>query len=93
MGGQCAGELAGGRLLTGALPLSRRGRWSVGPCVCAVFAAFGVLVEVCDVAVASCWLRGGWLASTGDGDGGVLTVCPRDLSPARCFPSQHREVW
>jgi len=44
-----------GDILTGALPLSRRGHWSVGRCVYAIFAAFGVLVEVGDVAVASCW--------------------------------------
>ena len=46
----------------------------VGRCVYPVFAVLVALVDVGDVAVASL-VRGGWLASTGDGDGGVLTLC------------------
>jgi len=70
VGGQWVAELAGAQgyspshcpsLVVGV------GRW-----VYPVSAVLVALVDVGDVAVASCWHRGGWVASTGDGDGTYL---------------------
>ena len=48
-------------------------------CIYVIFMAFTILVELFnmhDVAVAFCWLCGGWSASMGDGDGRVFTLHP-----------------
>ena len=59
-----------------------------------VFTGFEVLVvmgELGDVAIVSCRLRSGQSASTGNGDGSVLTLGPCDLFSPRCWPCDEWE--
>ena len=92
MGGQWVAELAtvGVTHLGTAPPLVV----GIGHCVYTVFRVFAVhvvLVNVGDVALAFCWLRGGWSVGAGKGTAGyspgvLVTVL-------RYWPSRQREVW
>ncbi len=78
MDGQCVAELAtvGVTHLGTAPPLVV----GIGHCVYAVFGVFAVhvvLVDVGDVALAFCWLRGGWSAGAGMGTAGYSHGCAR----------------
>jgi len=71
--------------------LSSSSTWRVGVAVYVDMAWQGVLVDVGDVALAFCWLHGGWSAGAGKGTAGyspgvLVTVL-------RYWPSRQREVW
>jgi hypothetical protein len=78
MDGQCVAELA----TVGVTHLGTAPPLVVGTGHCA-YAAFGVftvhvvLVDVGDVALAFCWLRGGWSAGAGMGMAGYSHGCAR----------------